>query len=43
MPKASEMKRFTVSVEQRAYDALRQVAESQRPAEYRFSTWYGMP
>ena len=31
MPKATEMKRFTVSLEPRAYDALRQVAESQRP------------
>lgn len=31
MPKATEMKRFTVSLEPRAYDALRQVADSQRP------------
>ncbi len=31
MPKATEMKRFTVSLELRTYDALRQVAASQRP------------
>ena len=31
MPKATEMKRFTVSLEPRTYGALRQVAESQRP------------
>ena len=31
MPMATEMKRFTVSLEPRAYDALRQVADSQRP------------
>ena len=31
MPKTMEMKRFTVSLEPRAYDTLRQIAESQRP------------
>lgn len=31
MPKISEMKRFTVSLEPRAYEALRQIAQSQRP------------
>lgn len=31
MPKTSEMKRFTVSLEPRAYEALRQIAQSQRP------------
>lgn len=31
MVKTMEMKRFTVSLEPRAYDALRRIAESQRP------------
>ena len=31
MPRITEMKRLTVSLEQRAYDSLRQIAESQRP------------
>jgi len=31
MPKTTEMKRFTVSLEPRAYEALRKIAESQRP------------
>ena len=31
MPKTTEMKRFTVSLEPRAHDRLRQIAESQRP------------
>ena len=31
MSKTMEMKRFTVSLEPRAYDTLRQIAESHRP------------
>jgi len=31
MPKTTEMKRFTVSLEPRDYDALRGIAESHRP------------
>lgn len=31
MPKTTEMKRFTVSLEPRDYDALRHLAESHRP------------
>ena len=31
MAKTTEMKRFTVSLEPRDYDALRRFAESQRP------------
>lgn len=31
MPKTSGMKRFTVSLEPRAYEALLQIAQSQRP------------
>ena len=31
MPKTTEMKRFTVSLEPRDYEALRRVAESHRP------------
>lgn len=31
MPKTTEMKRFTVSLELQEYEALRRVAEAQRP------------
>jgi len=31
MPKTTEMKRFTVSLEPRDYEALRQIADAQRP------------
>jgi hypothetical protein len=31
MPKTTEMKRFTVSLEPRDYDTLRQIAKAQRP------------
>ena len=31
MPKTTEMKRFTVSLEQRDYDVLLHIAQSQRP------------
>lgn len=31
MPKTTEMRRFTVSLEPRDYDALRRIAESHRP------------
>jgi hypothetical protein len=31
MPKTTEMKRFTVSLEPGDYDALRRIAESHRP------------
>lgn len=31
MPKTTEMKRFTVSLEPRNYEALRRIAESHRP------------
>lgn len=31
MPKTTEMKRFTVSLEPHDYDALRRIADSQRP------------
>ena len=31
MPETTEMKRFTVSLEPRDYEALRRIAEAQRP------------
>lgn len=31
MPKTTEMKRFTVSLEPRDYEALRRIADAQRP------------
>ena len=31
MPKTTEMKRFTVSLEQQDYDSLHRIAQSQRP------------